>query len=116
AAKISQSQFPTQTQVVDDATFTSVDVDARGAATTDISLDAGQRSGTIHKTPTRLNDAPLSRVNTLGSAEGNLSQTELIDFVLKLAKKVEGLETELKNTKQIYGNVMTHSGKEAETS
>ncbi|GJV46290.1 reverse transcriptase domain-containing protein [Tanacetum coccineum] len=107
AAEISQSQFPTQTQVADDATFTSVDVDAGGAATTDISLDAGQGSGTIHKTPTRLNDAPLSGVNTPGSAEGSLSQTELMDFVLKLAKKVEGLETELKNTKQIYGKVYT---------
>ncbi|GJW38314.1 putative ribonuclease H-like domain-containing protein [Tanacetum coccineum] len=34
------SRFPTQTQVVDEATFTSVDVDARGAATSDIGLDA----------------------------------------------------------------------------
>ncbi|GJR10396.1 hypothetical protein Tco_0793048 [Tanacetum coccineum] len=107
AAEIPQSQFPTQTQVADEATFTSVDVDAGGAATTDIGLDAGQGSGIIHKTPTRLNDAPLSGVNTPGSAEGSLSQTELTDLVLKLSKKVEGLETELKNTKQIYGKVYT---------
>ncbi|GJR82141.1 hypothetical protein Tco_0152926 [Tanacetum coccineum] len=59
-------------------------------------------SGIIHKTPTRLSDAPLSGVNTPESAEGSLSQTELTDLVLKLSKKVEGLETELKNTKQIY--------------
>ncbi|GKE93613.1 hypothetical protein Tco_1574708, partial [Tanacetum coccineum] len=56
----------------DEATFTSVDVDAGGAATTDIGLDAGQGSGTIHKTPTRIHDAPLSGVNTLGSAEGSI--------------------------------------------
>ncbi|GKC18935.1 hypothetical protein Tco_1021085, partial [Tanacetum coccineum] len=30
------------------------------------------------------------------------SQTELTDLVLKLSKKVEGLETKLKNTKHIY--------------
>ncbi|GJW63437.1 hypothetical protein Tco_0115321, partial [Tanacetum coccineum] len=101
------SEFPTQTQVANETTFTSVDIDAGGAATTDISLDVGQGSSTIHKTPIRLNDAPLSGVNTPGSAEGSLSQTELMDFVLKLAKKVEGLETELKNTKQIYGKVYT---------
>ncbi|GJY00981.1 hypothetical protein Tco_0359133 [Tanacetum coccineum] len=40
AAEIPQSQFPTQTQVVDEPTFTSVDVDAGEAATTDIGLDA----------------------------------------------------------------------------
>ncbi|GKA01035.1 putative ribonuclease H-like domain-containing protein [Tanacetum coccineum] len=39
-AKIPQSQFPTQTQVADEAAFISVDVDAEGAATTDIGLDA----------------------------------------------------------------------------
>ncbi|GJS62562.1 putative ribonuclease H-like domain-containing protein [Tanacetum coccineum] len=38
-AEIPQSQFPTQTQVADEAAFTSVDVDAGGAATTDIGLD-----------------------------------------------------------------------------
>ncbi|GKB28031.1 hypothetical protein Tco_0867432, partial [Tanacetum coccineum] len=54
-----------------------------------------------------LNDAPLSGVNTPRSAEGSLSQTKLMDLVLKLSKKVEGLETKLKNTKQIYGKVYT---------
>ncbi|GKF20720.1 hypothetical protein Tco_0069358, partial [Tanacetum coccineum] len=107
AAKIPQSQFPTQTQVADEVTFTSVDVDVGGSDTIDIGLDAGQGSVIIHKTLTRLNDAPLSGVNTPGSTEGSLSQTELTDLVLKLSKKVEGLETELKNTKQIYGKVYT---------
>ncbi|GJV27669.1 hypothetical protein Tco_1384117 [Tanacetum coccineum] len=98
-------QFLTQTQVADEATLTSMDVGAGGAATTDIGLDAGQGSGTIHKTPTRLNDEPLLGVNIPGSTEGSLSQTELTDLVLKLAKKVEGLETKLQNTKKIYGKV-----------
>ncbi|GJX88941.1 putative reverse transcriptase, RNA-dependent DNA polymerase, partial [Tanacetum coccineum] len=81
AAKIPQSQFPTQTQVADEATFTSVDVDAGGAATTDIGLDAGQGSGTIHKTPTRPHDSPLPRVHTLRSDEGSLQQNELMDLL-----------------------------------
>ncbi|GKD12194.1 hypothetical protein Tco_1196601, partial [Tanacetum coccineum] len=38
--EIPRSQFHTQTQVADEAAFTSVDVDARGAATTDIGLEA----------------------------------------------------------------------------
>ncbi|GJU23561.1 hypothetical protein Tco_1156903 [Tanacetum coccineum] len=42
-AEIPQSQFPTQTQVADEAAFTSVDVDARGAATTDIGVELTDR-------------------------------------------------------------------------
>ncbi|GJU37463.1 hypothetical protein Tco_1185817 [Tanacetum coccineum] len=38
--EIPQSQFPTQTQIADKAAFTSVVVDARGAATTEIGLEA----------------------------------------------------------------------------
>ncbi|GJT89389.1 hypothetical protein Tco_1071106 [Tanacetum coccineum] len=66
AAEIPQSQFPTQTQVADEATFISVDVDAAGDATTDIGLEAGQGNGTMHKTPTRPHDSPFLRVYTLG--------------------------------------------------
>ncbi|GJS90123.1 hypothetical protein Tco_0772759 [Tanacetum coccineum] len=42
-AEIPQSQFPIQTQVADEAAFTSVDVDARGAATTDIRLEVADK-------------------------------------------------------------------------
>ncbi|GKC89685.1 hypothetical protein Tco_1150334 [Tanacetum coccineum] len=90
-AEIPQSQFPTQTQVADEATFTSVDVDVGGAATTEIGLDVGQGSGIIHKTPTRLNDAPLLGVNTPGSAEGSLSQTELTD----LGRMIEDIDLDV---------------------
>ncbi|GJT21025.1 hypothetical protein Tco_0890962 [Tanacetum coccineum] len=96
AAEIPQSQFPTQTQVVDEATFTSVYVDAGGGATTNIRLDAGQGSGIIHKTPTKLNDVPLLGVNTPGSVEGSLSQTELMDL------RVKSLEDQLKIEKFKY--------------
>ncbi|GJR44753.1 hypothetical protein Tco_1312856 [Tanacetum coccineum] len=68
----------------DEAAFTSVDVDAGGAATTDIGLEAGQGSGTMHKTPTRPHDSPLPRVYTLRSDEGSLQQNELMDLDTKL--------------------------------
>ncbi|GKE70372.1 hypothetical protein Tco_1528444 [Tanacetum coccineum] len=84
-------EFPTQTQVADEATFTSVDVDARGAATTDIGLDVGQGSGTIHKTTT----------------EGSLQQNELMDLVTKLTDRVEVLENDLLQTKKVYSSALT---------
>ncbi|GJY53177.1 reverse transcriptase domain-containing protein [Tanacetum coccineum] len=70
AAEIPQSQFPTQTQVADEATFTSVDVDAGGAATTDIGLDAVS------------------------------NQNEMINLVTKLIDRVKVLENDLKQTKK----------------
>ncbi|GJS20463.1 hypothetical protein Tco_0449095 [Tanacetum coccineum] len=45
---------PTLTPVADEATTTSVEVDAEGAATTTASLDAGLDSGNIHESPLRL--------------------------------------------------------------
>ncbi|GKC13350.1 hypothetical protein Tco_1010132 [Tanacetum coccineum] len=93
----SRSQFPTQTQVADEAAFTSVDVDARGAATTDIGLEVGQGNGTMHKTPTMPHDSPLPRVYTLGSDEGSLQQNELMDLVTKLTDRK--LEKKVKTNK-----------------
>ncbi|GKE63621.1 hypothetical protein Tco_1513988, partial [Tanacetum coccineum] len=87
-AEIPQSQFPTQTQVADEAAFTSVDVDTRGAATTDIGLEAGQGSGTMHNTLTRPHDSPLPRVHTLGSDEGIL-------------------ENDMQQTKKVYSSALT---------
>ncbi|GJZ32581.1 hypothetical protein Tco_0578017 [Tanacetum coccineum] len=81
--------------------------DAGGAATTDIGLDAGQGSGTIHKSPTRLHDAPLLRVNTPGSVEGSLQQHELMDLVTKLTDRVEVLENDLQQTKKVYSSAIT---------
>ncbi|GKC70816.1 hypothetical protein Tco_1116699, partial [Tanacetum coccineum] len=96
-----------QTQVADEVTFISVDVDAGGAATTNINLDAGQGSGTIHKTPTRPHDSPLLRVYTLGSDEGSLQQNELMDLVTKLTNRVEDLENDLQQTKKVYSFALT---------
>ncbi|GJX71572.1 hypothetical protein Tco_0308743 [Tanacetum coccineum] len=99
--------FPTLTQVADEATFISVDVDAGGAATTNIGLDAGQGSCTIHKTPTRPYDSPLLRVYTLGSDKGNLQQNELIDLVTKLTDRVKVLENDMQQTKKVYSSALT---------
>ncbi|GJS56035.1 hypothetical protein Tco_0629397 [Tanacetum coccineum] len=91
----------------DEATFTSVDVDAGGAATTDIGLEAGQGSGTIHKTPIRPHDSPLPRVHTLGSDEGSLQQNELMNLVTKLTDRVEVLENDMQQTKKVYSSALT---------
>ncbi|GKB87764.1 hypothetical protein Tco_0960036 [Tanacetum coccineum] len=85
-AEIPQSQFPTQTQVADEAAFTSVDVDAGGAATTDIGLEAG------------------------GGRKGkgdSLQQNELMDLVTKLTDRVEVLENDMQQTKKVYSSALT---------
>ncbi|GKE25281.1 hypothetical protein Tco_1436793, partial [Tanacetum coccineum] len=105
--EIPQSQFPTQTQVVDEATFISVDVDAEGVAITDIGLDVGQDSCTIHKTPTRPYDSPLPRVHTLGSDEDSLQQNELMVLVTKLTNRGKVLENDMQQSKNVYSSPLT---------
>ncbi|GJU18495.1 hypothetical protein Tco_1146461 [Tanacetum coccineum] len=79
---VPQPRSPTQTPVADEAASTGVDVRYGGATTTVTGLEAGQGSGNIDKTPTMPHDSPLPR-------------------------KVESLETDLKQTKQIYGAAYT---------
>ncbi|GKE83045.1 hypothetical protein Tco_1553045 [Tanacetum coccineum] len=52
-------------------------------------------------------DSPLPRVNTLGSDEGSMTLQELRVLCTTLSKKVESLETDLKQTKQLYGTAFT---------
>ncbi|GJR19456.1 hypothetical protein Tco_0967983 [Tanacetum coccineum] len=94
-------------ELANEAAFTSVDVDAGGASTTDIGLEAGQGSGTIHKTPTRPHDLPLPRVYTLRSDEGSLQQNELMDLVTKLTDRVGVLENDMQQTKKVYSSALT---------
>nr|GEV08414.1 hypothetical protein [Tanacetum cinerariifolium] len=75
----------------------------RGATTTITCLEVVQGSGNIDKTLTMHHDSPLLTVNTLGSDEGSMTQQELMVFWITLSKKVESLEIDLKQTKQIYG-------------
>ncbi|GJV42227.1 ribonuclease H-like domain-containing protein [Tanacetum coccineum] len=104
---VPQPRSPTQTPVADEAASTGVDVRYGGATTTVTGLEVGQGSGNIDKTPTMPHDSPLPRVNTLGSDEGSMTLQELMVFCTTLSKKVESLETDLKQTKQIYGAAYT---------
>ncbi|GJZ03339.1 hypothetical protein Tco_0536614 [Tanacetum coccineum] len=79
---------PTQTHVVDKSASTGVDVRHGGAATIVTSLDAGQGSSNINKTPSMPHDSPLPRVNILGSDEGRMQHNELMDLATKLSDRV----------------------------
>nr|GEV35268.1 ribonuclease H-like domain, reverse transcriptase, RNA-dependent DNA polymerase [Tanacetum cinerariifolium] len=105
--EVPQPSSPTHTHVADEAASTGVDVRHEGAATTVTSLDAGQGSGNIDNTPSMPYDLPLLRVNILRSDEGRMQHIELIDFVTKLSDKVLSLETNLRQTKKVYGAAYT---------
>ncbi|GJT80295.1 hypothetical protein Tco_1054637, partial [Tanacetum coccineum] len=94
-------------QCADDAASIGVDVKHGGATTNVTSLDAGQGSGNIDKTPTIPHDSPLPRVHTLGSDEGGMQHNELMDLVTKLSDRVVALETDLQQTKKVYGTAFT---------
>ncbi|GJW24349.1 hypothetical protein Tco_0038160 [Tanacetum coccineum] len=98
---------PTQTPAANKAASTGVDVRHGWAATTLSSLDVGQGSGNIDKTPTMPHDSPILRVHTLGSDEGKMQHNELMDFVTKLLDRVVALETDLRQTKKVYGAAYT---------
>ncbi|GJX62634.1 hypothetical protein Tco_0295534 [Tanacetum coccineum] len=52
-------------------------------------------------------DSPLPRVHSLGSDEGSLTLNELTVLCTSLSKKVDSLESDLKQTKQTYGVAYT---------
>ncbi|GKE25127.1 hypothetical protein Tco_1436639 [Tanacetum coccineum] len=54
-----------------------------------------------------LHDSPFSRGHTLGSDEGRMQQNELMDLVIKLSNRCEALETDLRQTKKVYGDAFT---------
>ncbi|GKE90464.1 hypothetical protein Tco_1567939 [Tanacetum coccineum] len=57
----------------------------------------------FERVPTPPRDSSLSRVHTLGSDEGSMTLQELTALCTTLTKKVESLEADLKQTKQVYG-------------
>ncbi|GJT04013.1 hypothetical protein Tco_0838475 [Tanacetum coccineum] len=59
------------------------------------------------RVPTPPYDSPLPRVNTLGSDEGSMSLQELTVLCTTLSSKVESLEADLKQTKQVYSAAYT---------
>ncbi|GKD36731.1 hypothetical protein Tco_1256938, partial [Tanacetum coccineum] len=52
-------------------------------------------------------DSPLPRVHSLGSDEGSMTLHELMVLCTALSKKVESLESDLKQTKLTYGAAYT---------
>ncbi|GJR29565.1 hypothetical protein Tco_1105797 [Tanacetum coccineum] len=52
-------------------------------------------------------DSPLTKVHTLGSDEGRMQHNELMDLVTKLSDRVVALETDLRQTKKVYGAAFT---------
>ncbi|GJR08293.1 hypothetical protein Tco_0790945 [Tanacetum coccineum] len=52
-------------------------------------------------------DSPLPRGHTLGSDEGRMQQHELMDLVTKLSDRCEALETDLRQTKKVFGDAFT---------
>ncbi|GKA27416.1 hypothetical protein Tco_0713584 [Tanacetum coccineum] len=105
--KVPQLSSPPYTSVADEAASTSVDVRHGGAATTVTSLDAGQGSGNINKTPSMPHDSSLRRGHTLRSDKGRMQQNELMDLVTKLSDKCAALEINLRQTKKVYGDAFT---------
>nr|GEW88918.1 hypothetical protein [Tanacetum cinerariifolium] len=86
------------------------------AATTAASLDATQVSrshgGSIAQTkfervPTQPHDSPIPKVNTHGSDKGSMTLQKLMFLCTTLSQKVESLEADLKQTKQVYGATYT---------
>ncbi|GKA11944.1 hypothetical protein Tco_0691490 [Tanacetum coccineum] len=106
---------PTPTPVVDEATTTSVEVDADGAATTTACLEAGLDSGNIHESPLRSHDAPLPEVNTSGKKELTKTTQIIGNEVLTLKNRVKTLKVALqRKSKKV---VLSESeGEEAENS
>nr|GEU38411.1 hypothetical protein [Tanacetum cinerariifolium] len=89
------------------AASTGVDVRHGGATTTVTSLDVRQSNDNINKTSYMPHDLPLLRVHTIGSDEGRMQHNELMDLVTKLSDIVVALETDLKQTKKVYGAAYT---------
>ncbi|GJY89336.1 putative ribonuclease H-like domain-containing protein [Tanacetum coccineum] len=99
--------FQTMLVQADEAASTGVDVRNGGAATTVSSLDTGQSSGNIDKTPAMPYDSPLPRVHTFRSDKGRMQHNKLMDLVTKLSDRVVSLETDLQQTKKVYGAAYT---------
>ncbi|GKD68139.1 hypothetical protein Tco_1322229 [Tanacetum coccineum] len=105
--KVPQLSSPPHANVANEAASIGVDVRHGGAATTVTSLNVGQGSDNINKTPSMPHDSPLPRGHTLGSDEGRMQQNKLMDLVTKLLDRCEALETDLRLTKKVYGDALT---------
>ncbi|GKA53351.1 ribonuclease H-like domain-containing protein [Tanacetum coccineum] len=115
--ELSQTSEPIP-NVPDESVYKEWDDRVERATTTAASLDVEQASGgsprcqeamegsiaqtRSERVPTLPRDSPLPRVNTLGSDDGSMTLQELTILCITLSKKVESLEADLKQTKQVY--------------
>ncbi|GKC01414.1 hypothetical protein Tco_0987550 [Tanacetum coccineum] len=103
--------------IADGAVYEEWDDRVERATTTVASLDAAQASGNITKTQsTTIPNVPFPqgigaggspRVNTLGSDEGSMQLQELMALCTTLSDRVLALETDLRQTKKVYGAAYT---------
>nr|GEV90239.1 putative ribonuclease H-like domain-containing protein [Tanacetum cinerariifolium] len=98
--ELSQTSVPIY-NVPDEAVFEEelVQVAVLSAETTRGSIDQ-TRPERVHTPP---HDSPLLRVNTLRSDEGSMSIQELTALCTTLSDRVLSLETDLRQTKKVYG-------------
>ncbi|GJR54350.1 hypothetical protein Tco_1404871 [Tanacetum coccineum] len=108
--KVPQLSSSPHTNVADEAVSTGVDVRHGGAATTITSLDAGQGSGNINKTPSMPHDLPLPRGHTLGSDEGIMQQNELMDLKVKKLEKTVKTSQARRRSRVILSDNEAESG------
>ncbi|GKG14121.1 hypothetical protein Tco_0353721, partial [Tanacetum coccineum] len=66
-----------------------------------------QTTHVVEEATTMPHDLPLPRVHSLGSDEGSMTLHELTVLCTTLSKKVESLESNLKQTKLAYGAAYT---------
>ncbi|GJU54780.1 hypothetical protein Tco_1228494 [Tanacetum coccineum] len=85
-------------QVADETAFTGVDVVHGEAVTTISSIDAGQGSGNITKSPTKPYVSPFLGGHTPGSDEGSMTLHELMVLCTQLSNKVKKLEQTVKTS------------------
>ncbi|GKC95191.1 hypothetical protein Tco_1160633 [Tanacetum coccineum] len=86
------------TEIFEQLSLMGVDVVHGGAATTDSSIDAGQGSGNITKSPTMPHDSTLPGGHTPGSDEGSMTLHELTILCTNLTNKVKKLEQTVKTS------------------
>ncbi|GJZ04785.1 hypothetical protein Tco_0538060 [Tanacetum coccineum] len=109
--------------VPDETVYEEWDDRVERATTIAASLDAEQASGgsprcqeamggsiaqtRFERVPTLPRDSPFPRVHTLGSDQGCMTLQELMVLCTNFSKKVESLEADLKQTKQVDGAAYT---------
>ncbi|GJX43758.1 putative ribonuclease H-like domain-containing protein [Tanacetum coccineum] len=109
------AQGPTPTFVADEATFTSVEVETERATTTTSGLDVGLDSGNINETLLMSHETSPQEGHPSRNVEDSMKLQELMILVPKLQSRIGSLKTELRDTKQTFGNALLTLVKKVKT-